>query len=106
MDKVKIVSVESRILDSIQDACTGYIVTQARPIITVFNLGTEDAEGWLTLTLVNMETGEDLAERHLAVKVSAETTAVLDSSIAFAFYSADIPPDDLEINVTTFTGHR
>ena len=97
MDRIHIVSTESRIIDSIQDACTGYIVTQARPIITVFNVATESAEGWLELTLVNADTGDKLATRHVPVTISGESTVVLNSLLAFAFYSADIPPENLEI---------
>ena len=33
MQDVRVVSVDSRVLDSVQDACTNYIVTSADPII-------------------------------------------------------------------------
>jgi hypothetical protein len=104
MDRVHIVSLESRILSSTQDACTGYVVTKARPVITLFNVGTEAAEGWLTVSLMNAENGEMLAERHMAVEIGAEKTVVLDSYVAFAFYSADVPPENLDIKAEALTG--
>lgn len=104
MDTVRIVSVEPRVISSIQDACTGYIVTKARPVITAFNLGLHDAEGWLTVNLVNTETGEYLAKQYLPVTVSTNTTVILDSLVVFAFYSADIPPEYLDVKVEPLTG--
>jgi len=104
MDTVRIVAVEPRILDSLQDACTGYIVTKARPHITAFNMGFEDSEGWLTVMLVNTDSGEILAEQYLPIAISTETTVVLDSLVIFAFYSADIPPKHLDLKIETLTG--
>ena len=104
MDSVRILAVESRIIDSIQDACTGYIVTKACPFIKAYNLSTDDAEGWLTIELINTDSGELLAKQYLPVKVAAEMTVSLDSLVVFAFYSADIPPNNLDITVSALTG--
>jgi len=104
MGTVHVVAVEGRIIDSMQDACTGYIVTKARPYITAYNLGTDDANGWLTVDLFNMDTGESLAKQYLPVTVGANTTVILNSLVVFAFYSADIPPKHLDIKIETLTG--
>ncbi|MCL2150244.1 MAG: hypothetical protein FWH51_04890 [Dehalococcoidia bacterium] len=104
MDAVRILTVESRILDSQQDACTGYIVTKAVPYITAFNIGDEDAEGWFVMDLLNLNTDEHLASQYVAVKVAANTTVILDSLVVFAFYSADIPPQHLAIKVEPLVG--
>ena len=104
MDAVRIISVEDRILDSTQDACTGYIVTKARPYITANNIGANDAEGWLTISLINTDNNECLAERHVPITIAATTSTVLNSLVVFAFYSADIPPKHLTLKVEALTG--
>jgi len=104
MDSVRIISSESRIVDSIQDACTGYIITKAYPIINAYNFHTEAAEGWLTVQLVNLETNEVLTSSHLPVHVEGEAHVMLNSLVVFAFYSADIPPKNLDIRVEALTG--
>ena len=104
MEKIRVISTESRILDTIQDACTGYIVTKAHPIISFFNLGTEAAIGWLTVNLVNTDSGENLAQQYIPVTIDGNTTIVLDSNVVFAFYSADIPPENLDIVTEPLTG--
>lgn len=104
MDAVRIVSVEDRIIDSLQDACTGYIVTKARPVISAFNVGSNDATGWLAIELINTDTNEHLAKQYLDVRVSGSTTVVLESLVVFAFYSSDIPPQHLCLEVSPLTG--
>ena len=97
MTDIKVVSVESRILDSIQDACTNYIVTTADPVITVNNVGSETAEGYLVLHLIDLDTGETLISQNLAMKAGPNAVTTLQSKIAFAYNTIDTPTEDLEI---------
>jgi hypothetical protein len=104
MERVIVVTMEDRIIDSIQDACSGYVVTKARPVITVNNIGSDVAAGWLKINLVNLETKEELAVQYLPVEVSPSATSVLQSLLVFAFYSADIPPQNIGLKAEPLTG--
>ena len=97
MQDVQVVSVDARILGSIQDACTGYIVTHADPIIRVNNVGTETAKGYLVLNLIDSESGQTLFSQDLAITAGPNTVTVLQSEIAFAYNTLDTPPADLDI---------
>ena len=99
MENVRIISIESRILSSTQDACTGYIVTRAKPIITVTNTGTEAASGYLYLHLIDLASGETLISLHLAVEAAPNALTVLESQIAFAYDTVEKPPEDMDIKV-------
>ena len=97
MENVRIVSIESRILSSKQDACTGYIVTRATPVFTVTNSGTEKAAGYLYLRLIDLKTGNTLISQHLAVEAAPNSLTVFESQIAFAYDTIDKPPEDMDI---------
>jgi hypothetical protein len=97
MDNVRILSFEPRILGTKQDACTGYIVTRAIPVITLSNSGSEDASGYLYLHLIDLATGQTLQSLHLAVEAPAKANTQFDSQIAFAYDSIDKPVEDMDI---------
>jgi hypothetical protein len=98
MQDVRVVSVESRVLSSQQDACTNYIVTHADPIININNVNADTtASGYLVLHLVDIETGKTVASQDLAVTAAPNTTSILESEIYFAYNTVDTPPENLEI---------
>jgi hypothetical protein len=98
MQDVRVVSVESRILSSQQDACTNYIVTHADPVININNVATDAAaSGYLVLHLVDVESGTVLASQDLAVQAAPNTVSIIESEIYFAYNTVDTPPADLEI---------
>lgn len=97
MENVRIISLESRMLSSRQDACTGYIVTRAKPVFTVTNTGPEEASGYLLLHLVDLATGKILISQHMPVKAGPNAMTVFDSEIAFAYDTIDRPPEEMEL---------
>ncbi len=97
MENIRIVSVDSRILGSTQDACSGYIVTRAIPIFTVTNTSSTEAEGYLALHLVDLDTNKTLSSLNLAIKVAPNALSVIESRLAFAYNTADIPPEEMAI---------
>jgi hypothetical protein len=97
MENVRILSFESRILSSRQDACTGYIVTRALPVSLLSNTGSQEAKGYLYLHLIDLTTGQTLQSQHLPVDVPGNATTQLDSQVAFVYNSIDTPVDDMEI---------
>ena len=97
MADVTVVSSDSRILNSIQDACTSYIVTTADPIITVSNSGSQTAQGYLILNLIDTDTGKTLASQDMAVTADPNANTVLQSEITFAYNTTDTPPADMDI---------
>ena len=99
MDSIKIVSIEPRILSTVQDACTGYIVTRANPVITVSNVGTETASGYLSLHLIDLSTNQELVTQNLALEAAPNTLTVLQSYVAFAYETVYTPPEEMDIEV-------
>ena len=97
MENVRIVSLESRILGTTQDACTGYIVTRAKPIFTITNTGAQTASGYLYLHLIDVNTGNTLISQHLAVEAAPNALTVIESQIAFAYDTVDRPSEDMDI---------
>jgi hypothetical protein len=98
MDNVRIVSIESRIISTTQDACTSYVVVRANPIITVTNTSTEQATGYLKLNLIDLTTGNILVSQHLAVNAAPSALTVLQcDQFAFAYESVDKPPEEMDI---------
>jgi hypothetical protein len=104
MQDVRVVSVDSRVLDSVQDACTNYIVTSADPIIHINNVGTETAKGYLVLHLIDSKTGQTLAIQDLAIEASPNADSNLQSEVTFAYNTIDKPPADMEIQVEVYLG--
>lgn len=99
MQNIRIVSIESRILDNVQDACTGYIVTSSNPIITVTNAGSETAMGYLSLHLIDLTNGQELAHQNLALEAAPNALTVLQSYVYFPYNTVDTPPEDMDIRV-------
>ena len=104
MESVRVVSFQNRILDSVQDACTGYIVTKAVPVIILQNISDNEASGWLAVTLYNTGTNEDLTVQNLKVQVKGKASTTIDANIVFAYYSADIPAESLSLKVKPLIG--
>ena len=97
MENVRIVSIESRILSSRQDACTGYIITKALPVFTITNTGTETASGYLYLHLIDVETNQTLISQHLAIEVGPNALTVIESAIGFAYTTVETLPNEMII---------
>lgn len=105
MGLVRVLRTESRIIDSVEDACSGYIVTKARPVINLNNLGTQTAKGWLKIDLImHGNTAEPLATQYLAIELEGETVSSVQSLVVFAYYTGDLPNNDLDIKVSPMTG--
>jgi len=102
MADITVVSSDSRILNSIQDACTSYIVTTADPIITVSNSGGQTAQGYLILNLIDTDTGKTLASQDLALTAGPNANTVLQSEITFAYNTIDTPTADMDIQTQVY----
>lgn len=102
MADVSIVSTDARILNSVQDACTSYIVTTADPIITVSNSGTETAQGYLILTLIDTDTDKTLASQDLAITVHPNAVTSIQSEITFAYNTIGTPTTDMDIQTQVY----
>lgn len=105
MQDIRIVSVASRILSSQQDACTNYIITTADPEITVNNVGSDAAKGYLVLHLVDAETDQTLISQDLAFEAAPDADTVLESEIAFAYNTVDTLPAELDIQAEILLGN-
>jgi hypothetical protein len=104
MQDVRVVSIDSRILASVQDACTNYIVTSADPIININNVGTETAKGYLVLHLVDIKTGKTIISQDLAIEAGPNANTIVQSDVTFAYNTVDKPPADMEIQAEVFLG--
>ncbi len=105
MGLVRVLRVEDRIIDSVEDACSGYIVTKARPVIYLNNLGTDKAIGWLKVDLLmHGDTNKPLATQYLKIELEGETSSTVQSLVVFAYYTGDLPNNDLSLRVSPMTG--
>ncbi len=105
MGMVRVIRTEDRIIDSVEDACSGYIVTKARPVIYLHNMGTETAKGWLKIDLLmHGNTEKPLATQYLGIELDGETSSTVQSLVIFAYYTGDLPNKDLSIKVSPMTG--
>lgn len=104
MDGVKVISVEPRIISSVQDACSNYVITKARPTVSLMNIGEVPAQGWLKMHLVDVTTGQNLADQYLQVAADPQANAIQESLLVFAFYAADTPPENLGITAEVMAG--
>jgi hypothetical protein len=101
MENVRIASLESRVISSKQDACTGYIVTKAAPIINLTNTGSIKASGYLYLHLIDLSTGQTLISQHLAVEANPNALTVVESQIGFYYGTVESLPDSMDILAET-----
>jgi len=97
MECVRVVSVDSRIWNTTQDACTSYIVVKAAPVLMISNTSLDPSYGYLRLRLVDLADNQEVCALHLYIEVPANATSEIEAKVVFAYISPNFPPDRMAI---------